>query len=162
MSVRIITTGGTFDKKYNELDGSLVFDGTHLPEMLSIAKNELGIKIEDLMAIDSLDMEEDHREKILKKCRSCKEDKIIITHGTDTMVETAKLLGEHVNDKVIVLTGAMVPYSFGKGDALFNLGCAFGLIQTLDKGVYITMNGKLFRWDGVRKNRELGKFEKIK
>ena len=107
-------------------------------------------------------MTDEDREKILQSCKDCEEDKIIITHGTDTMVETAQVLGKNIKDKTIVLVGAMIPYNQEKSDALFNLGCAVSAVQILPKGVYIAMNGKIFSWDNVRKNKELGLFESIK
>lgn len=162
MDIRVFATGGTFDKVYDPIKGDLTFKETHLNEMLNFVGSNLNVVIETVMLLDSLYMQEKDRKQILEKCKLCKEDKIIITHGTDTMIETAKLLGEQIKDKTIILTGAFVPYSFGKSDALFNLGCALGLIQTLDQGVYITMHGHLFRWDNVKKNEKVGKFETIK
>lgn len=162
MRLKILATGGTFDKIYNELDGSLIFKETHLNHILNDAKNKVDIEIETIMLIDSLYMEDHHRQEILNKCESCEEGRIVITHGTDTMVETAKLLGEEIKDKTIVLTGSMIPYSFVKSDAHFNLGCAIAYAQTLPKGVYITMHGKIFNYDNVKKNRETGEFETIK
>ena len=162
MKLKIFATGGTFDKIYNESDGSLVFKETHLNHILNDAKNKVDIEIETIMLIDSIYMEDHHRQKILNKCESCEEDRIVITHGTDTMVETAKLLGEEIKDKTIVLTGSMIPYSFVKSDAHFNLGCAIAYAQTLPKGVYIAMHGKIFNYDNVRKNKEFNEFETIK
>lgn len=162
MKLKIFVTGGTFDKVYNPLDGALTFDKTHLPEILHISTSTLDIDLETIFLIDSLDMGINHRQKISQKCKECLEDRIIITHGTDTMVETAKLLGTEINDKTIVLTGAMVPYSFGKTDALFNIGCAVAYAQTLPFGTYITMNGRYFEHDNVKKNKKTGEFETIK
>ena len=162
MRLKIFSTGGTLDKIYNSLYGTLAFDKTHLPEMLYISKSTLDIDLETIFLIDSLYMEISHRQKISQKCKDCLEDRIIITHGTDTMIETAKLLGTEINDKTIVLTGAMVPYSFGKTDALFNLGCAVAYVQTLPFGTYITMNGRYFKHDNVKKNKNTGEFETIK
>lgn len=162
MLVKIFATGGTFDKIYNELDGSLIFKETHLNHMLNDAKSKVDIEIETIMLIDSLYMKDHHRQEILNKCKSCKEDRIVITHGTDTIVETARLLGKEIKDKTIVLTGSMIPYSFVKSDAHFNLGCAIAFAQTLPKGVYIAMHGKYFTWDNVRKMKEIGEFETIK
>ena len=162
MKIRVFATGGTFDKIYNELDGSLIFKETHLNHMLNDAKSKVDAEIETIMLIDSLYMKDHHRQEILNKCKSCKEERIMITHGTDTMVETAKLLGEVIENKTIVLTGSMIPYSFVKSDAHFNLGCAIAFAQTLSKRVYITMHGKIFNWDNVRKNKETGEFETIK
>ncbi len=162
MKLKIFATGGTFDKVYNEADGSLIFRETHLNNILNDAKSKIDIEIETIMLVDSLYMEDRHRQEILDKCSSCKEDMIVITHGTDTMTETAKLLGEEIKGKTIVLTGAMVPYSFAKSDANFNLGCAIAFAQTLPKGTYITMHGKIFNHDNVRKNKETNEFEMIK
>ena len=153
MKLRIFATGGTFDKIYNQADGGLIFNETHLNKMLEDYKNKVDVDIETIMLIDSLDMTNNHRQEILNKCKSCKEDMIVITHGTDTMVDTAKLLGRKIKDKTIVLTGAMIPYSFVKSDAHFNLGCAMSLAQALPKGVYITMHGKVFDYDNVKKNK---------
>lgn len=162
MKLKIFATGGTFDKVYNEADGSMIFRETHLNNILSDAKSKIDIEIETIMLVDSLYMEDSHRKEILYKCRSCKEDNIVITHGTDTMVDTAKLLGEKIKGKTIVLTGAMIPYSFVKSDAHFNLGCAMAFAQILPKGVYVTMHGKVFNYDNVRKNKETKEFETIK
>lgn len=162
MKIKIFATGGTFDKIYNESDGNLIFKETHLNHMLNDAKSKVDVEIETIMLIDSLYMEDHHRQEILNKCKSCEEDRILITHGTDTMVETVKLLGEKIKDKTIVLTGSMIPYSFVKSDAHFNLGCAIAFAQTLPKGVYITMHGKIFNYDNIKKNRETGEFETIK
>ena len=162
MTIKIFATGGTFDKVYNPLGGTLTFDKTHLHEMLYVSRSRLDVDIETILLIDSLDMKFYHRQKILEKCRGCLEDRIVITHGTDTMVETARLLGSEIISKTIVLTGAMVPYSFVKTDALFNLGCAIAYAQIMQYGVYITINGKHFTWDNVRKNKETGEFETIK
>lgn len=162
MKLKIFATGGTFDKIYNELDGSLIFKETHLHHMLSDCKSKVNVEVETIILIDSLYMEDNHRQEILEKCSSCKEERIVITHGTDTIVETAKLLGEKIKDKTIVLTGAMIPYSFIKSDAQFNLGCAIAFAQTLPKGVYITMHGKIFNYDNVKKNKENHEFETIK
>lgn len=161
MSIRIFITGGTFDKEYNELNGKLFFEDTHLPEMLELGRCKLDVNIRTLMMIDSLEMTEEDRNIIAYNCLQCEEDKIVITHGTDTMVETAKLLAEKVNNKTIVLTGAMIPYKFGSSDGLFNLGAALAYVQTLPNGIYIAMNGEIFHWNNVRKNKELGLFEKL-
>lgn len=162
MGLKIFATGGTFDKVYNPLDGTLAFNKTHLPEMLYLSKSTLDIDLEVLFLIDSLDIGITHRQQISQKCRECLEDRIVITHGTDTMVETASLLGTEIKDKTIVLTGSMVPYSFGTTDALFNLGCAVAYVQTLPFGAYIAMNGRYFRHDNVKKNKKTGQFETIK
>ena len=162
MKLRIFATGGTFDKIYNQADGGLIFNETHLNKMLEDYKNKVDVDIETIMLIDSLDMTHNHRQEILNKCKSCKEDRIVITHGTSTMVETAKLLDGEIKNKTIVLTGAMVPYSLIKSDAHFNLGCALAFAQTLPNGVYIAMHGKIFNHDNVKKNKETNEFETIK
>lgn len=161
MPIKIIITGGTFDKKYDEITGKLYFKKTHVPEMLKLGRCRLDIQVHSVMMIDSLDMTEADRQLILANCKKSPEHKIVITHGTDTMVETAKILGESIKDKTIVLTGAMIPYAFGSSDGLFNLGSALSFVQALPHGVYIAMNGRYFTWDNVRKNREKGVFEEI-
>ena len=161
MAIRVFITGGTFDKEYNELDGKLFFQDTHLPEMLKLGRCNLDVEMRTLMMIDSLEMGVDERELIVFQCNKSDEDKIVITHGTDTMTETAKILAEKVKDKTVVLTGAMIPYKFGSSDGLFNLGSALAFVQTLPHGVYIAMNGKIFNWDNVRKNKQTGQFEEL-
>jgi L-asparaginase len=162
MQIRLYITGGTFDKEYNELNGKLFFEDTHVPEMLDLGRCKLDVNIRTLMMVDSLEMSEEDRNIIVHNCLQAEEDKIVITHGTDTMVETAKQLAEKVSGKTIILTGAMIPYKFGSSDGLFNLGAALAFVQTLPHGVYIAMNGKYFNWNNVRKNKELGLFETIK
>jgi L-asparaginase len=158
--VRILVTGGTFDKEYDELSGRLFFRDTHVPEMLRRGRCRLDTAVETLMMIDSLEMTDRDRARIVDRCRRSAERAIVITHGTDTMVETARALGRAaLDDKTIVLTGAMVPYAFGSSDGLFNLGSALSFAQVLPPGVYIAMNGMHFRWDRCRKNRETGVFE---
>lgn len=159
MAIRIFITGGTFDKEYNELDGSLFFKDTHLPEMLKLGRSKVQVEVRTLMMIDSLEMTDADRQMILEQCRNAKEDRIVITHGTDTMEQTAAVLGKSITGKTIVLTGAMVPYKFGSSDGLFNLGSALAFVQTLQPGVYIAMNGRYFTWDNVHKNRKTGEFE---
>jgi len=159
MTARIFITGGTFDKEYNELNGELFFRDTHIPKMLKIARSEVKVDIRTLMMIDSLDMVDTDRETIANNCKNTEEDQILITHGTDTMVETATVIADKVKDKTIVLTGAMVPYTFGSSDGLFNLGASLAAVQTLAHGVYICMNGKIFPYDRVKKNKKLGAFE---
>ncbi len=161
MSIRIFITGGTFDKEYNELDGTLFFQDTHLPEMLKLGRCNVEVDIRTLMMIDSLEMGLDEREQIVFQCNRADEDKIVITHGTDTMTETAAVLADKVKNKTIVITGAMIPYKFGSSDGLFNLGSALAFVQTLAPGVYIVMNGKYFNWDNVRKNKKSGQFEEL-
>jgi L-asparaginase len=161
MTIRILVTGGTFDKEYNEISGELFFKDSHLPELLQLGRCRVKTEVRTLMLIDSLEMTDADRQIILAHCQRSKEGRIIITHGTDTMAETAKLLGENIQDKTIVLTGAMIPFTFGSSDGLFNLGCAVGLVQALPHGVYVSMNGRVFNWDNVRKNRAIGDFEQI-
>ncbi len=162
MAIRIFITGGTFDKEYNELNGQLYFKDTHMHDLLELGRCRVSVEIRTLMMIDSLEMTEEDRNLIVHQCNSCEEDKIIITHGTDTMSETARVLARHVKNKTIVLTGAMIPIKFGSSDGLFNLGSALAFAQTLVPGVYVAMNGRYFNWDNVRKNRETGIFEEIK
>jgi L-asparaginase len=157
--IRIFVTGGTFDKEYNEIEGTLFFKDTHVSEMLNLGRCKVPFEIRTLMLVDSLEMTETDRQIILDHCRKCKEDRIVITHGTDTMAETAKVIGEAKLDKTIVLTGAMIPYKFGSSDGLFNMGSAFAFAQSLPAGVYVAMNGRYFSWDNVRKNRKTGQFE---
>ena len=162
--IRIFVTGGTFDKEYNELSGTLFFQDTHLPEMLRLGRSRVEVSIRTLMMVDSLDMTEADRALIVDQCRQTVETRIVITHGTDTMVETARALSAAfppAGGKTIVLTGAMIPYAFGSSDGLFNLGSALSFAQVLPPGVYIAMNGQHFQWDRVRKNRETGVFESL-
>ena len=159
MVVRIFVTGGTFDKEYDELEGRLYFRDSHLPEMLELGRCKVQVDIRTLMMIDSLEMTEIDRKIILDNCVKCKEDNVVITHGTDTMEETARVLGEAGISKTIVLTGAMVPFKFGSSDGLFNLGSALAFAQCLPQGVYVAMNGRYFQWDSVRKNKKTGEFE---
>ena len=161
MAVRIFVTGGTFDKEYNELNGELYFKNTHLQDLLEMGRNKVQVVITTLMLIDSLEMTEKDRQGILEQCIACEENKIIITHGTDTMAVTAKLLAENRMNKTIVLTGAMIPIKFGSSDGLFNLGGALAFVQTLPPGVYVAMNGRYFNWDNVRKNKQTGVFEEV-
>lgn len=161
MTIKIIVTGGTFDKEYDELTGKLFFKDTHIYEMLNLGRCRVKYKVKILMMIDSLFMTAKHRKQILDECLKSKESNIVITHGTDTMVETAKVLGKKIKNKTIVLTGAMVPYKFGSSDGMFNLGSAISFCQVLPPGVYIAMNGRYFNWYNVRKNRKKGEFEEI-
>ncbi|HET9983127.1 MAG TPA: asparaginase domain-containing protein [Longimicrobiales bacterium] len=161
MPIRVFATGGTFDKEYDELRGALFFRDTHVPEMLRLGRCRLDVSVRTLMMIDSLDMTDEDRATIVDHCRRCAETQIVITHGTDTMVETARALAAGVSGKTIVLTGAMVPYAFGSSDGLFNLGSALSFAQILPPGVYVAMNGRCFPWDDVRKNREAGVFEPL-
>jgi L-asparaginase len=161
MAIRIFVTGGTFDKEYNEIDGKLFFKDSHIGEILKLGRCKVDVVVTTLMMVDSLDMSEIDRFTIRDNCHRCSEDRILITHGTDTMVETARILGKAKIDKTIILTGAMIPFKFGSSDGLFNLGCAIGFVQALPKGVYIAMNGRIFSWDNVAKNRKLGEFEEL-
>lgn len=161
MNIQIFITGGTFDKEYDELNGSLYFKETHLYEMLQLGRSKLDLSITTLMMKDSLEFTEEDRKQIAEACINTSSDKIFITHGTDTMTITARYLSEHCNNKTIVLTGAMVPYKFGSSDGLFNLGSALAFVQVLPKGVYIAMNGKIFEANKVQKNKEKGEFEAI-
>jgi L-asparaginase len=162
MRIRIFVTGGTFDKAYNELEGKLFFKDSHLPEMLTLGRSRVEVDVRTLMMIDSLEMSDADRQLILDQCLRSPEERILITHGTDTMEVTARLLGSAVGGKTIVLTGAMVPYEFGSSDGLFNLGSALAFVQTLPPGVYIAMNGRCFTWDNVRKNKRTGTFEEVR
>jgi L-asparaginase len=162
--VRILVTGGTFDKEYNELAGALSFKSTHVPEMLRLGRNRVEVAVDQLMMIDSLDMTMADRARVVDSCRRAAETRIVVTHGTDTMVETARAIATAeppLEGKTIVLTGAMVPYAFGSSDGLFNLGSALSFVQALPPGVYVAMNGRCFSWDRVRKNRADGVFEAI-
>jgi L-asparaginase len=159
--IRIFVTGGTFDKTYDEIRGRLSFGDTHVPEMLRLGRARVPVSVRTLMMVDSLEMTDADRQVIVTNCVQCEEACIVITHGTDTMVETAAALAGGVGAKTIVLTGAMIPYAFGSSDGLFNLGSALSFVQILPPGVYIAMNGQHFVWDRVRKNRETGVFEAI-
>ncbi len=161
-TIRILITGGTIDKEYDPLTGELTFSKSHLSNILSQVRCKARFVLEEVMLKDSLQLRTKDREEILKRCVDCQENEIIVTHGTDTMVETSRVLGNYVKSKTVVLVGAMIPYAFGASDALFNLGCAFIAVQALHQGVYITMNGKIFSWDNVKKNKESGEFEKLK
>ncbi|HLK63939.1 MAG TPA: asparaginase domain-containing protein [Bryobacteraceae bacterium] len=159
--IQIFVTGGTFDKEYNELTGELFFQRTHIGDMLRLGRCHLDVQIDSLMMIDSLQMTDSDRQLILDRCLATGPDRIVITHGTDTMELTAALLGRAVSGKTIVLTGAMVPYTFGSSDGMFNLGTALAFVQTLAPGVYVAMNGRCLPWHSVTKNRERGIFEAV-
>ena len=164
MRIRILVTGGTFDKEYDELTGRLFFRDTHVQEMLRLGRARLELAVETVMMIDSLDMDDAGRATIVARCRDAAERAIVVTHGTDTMVETARALAAAFPadaGKTIVLTGAMIPYAFGSSDGLFNLGSALSFVQALPAGVYIAMNGRCFAWDHVSKNRQTGTFEEV-
>jgi len=161
MAIRIFLTGGTFDKEYNELDGTLFFKETHLPEILNLGRNRVPVEMRTLMMIDSLQMTDLDRDTIVHNVSRCEDEKIIITHGTDTMVTTAQAIAKEVTNKTVVLVGAMIPYKFGSSDGLFNMGAALAFVQTLPKGVFIAMNGRYFTYDNCVKNKKTGKFEEI-
>lgn len=158
-AIRLFVTGGTFDKEYDEIQGRLFFEDTHLPQMLELGRCRAEVHVRTLMMIDSLEMTEADRLLIAHNCAEAPETHVVITHGTDTMVDTARVLAERVQGKTIVLTGAMIPIAFGSSDGLFNLGGAITAVQVLPPGVYVTMNGRIFDWDKVSKNRSTGVFE---
>ncbi len=160
-NVRIFVTGGTFDKEYNELNGQLFFKDTHIQEILKLGRCKVDMSIRTLMLVDSLEMTDTDRNIIVESCKRAEEDRIVITHGTDTMTVTAKVLASTITNKTIVITGAMIPYKFGSSDGLFNLGSALAFAQTLPHGVYVAMNGRYFNWDNVKKNRQTGFFEEM-
>ncbi len=159
----VFVTGGTFDKEYNMINGELFFQNTHLHEMFKVGRCNLSMTIRTIMMIDSLEMTDEDRKLIVHNCKKAKKNKIIITHGTDTIVETAAVLAaENIEDKTIVLTGAMIPYAFGSSsDGFFNLGSSLAFVQTLPSGVYVAMNGRYFNWNNVRKNKQTGFFEEV-
>jgi L-asparaginase len=160
--IRVLVSGGTFDKEYDELSGRLFFRDTHLPEMLRLGRCRLDVELETVMMIDSLELDAAGRARIVARARDCAERCIVVTHGTDTMCETARALADaHLEAKTVVLTGAMVPYAFGSSDGLFNLGSALSFVQVLPAGVYVAMNGQHFAWDRVRKNKATGVFEAL-
>ena len=157
--IRILVTGGTFDKQYDEIHAQLHFTESQLPEMLRLGRCRVEVAIRTVMLIDSLDMTDADRDALVQNCLQAPESQIVITHGTDTMVETARVLARVVDRKTVVLTGAMIPYAFGSSDGMFNLGSALSFVQVLPPGVYVAMNGRYFHWDRVRKNRQTGVFE---
>jgi L-asparaginase len=161
MAIRILVCGGTFDKQYDEITGRLFFKDTHVPEMLRLGRSRVDVHVETLMMIDSLEMTAEQRQQIAAHCQECAEMRLVITHGTDTMVETARTLANATAGKTIVLTGAMIPYAFGSSDGMFNLGSAVSFAQVLPAGVYVAMNGTAFPWNRVRKNRQSGVFEPV-
>jgi len=161
MPVRILITGGTFDKEYDEITGKLYFKDTHMREILDLGRSKLEVKIRTLMLLDSLEMTDHDRDVILDNCRRVSENQIVITHGTDTMTETGKVIANAKLEKTIILTGAMIPYKFGSSDGLFNFGGALAFAQALPYGVYIAMNGRYFDWNKVEKNKKTGVFEEL-
>ena len=161
MSIRLFITGGTFDKEYNMLNGQLYFKDTHLHDLLSLGRCTVPVEIRTLMMVDSLEMTDEDRDLIAHQCDQCEEEHIVITHGTDTMDKTAKVLARKIKNKTIVITGAMIPIKFGSSDGLFNLGSAIAFAQSLPHGVFVAMNGRFFNWDNVRKNKQTGVFEEL-
>jgi len=163
MAILILVTGGTFDKRYDEVAGRLDFAETHVPRMLELGRCRIEVEVRTAMMVDSLDMSEADRLFVAQQCARAAESRIVVTHGTDTMVETATALARELagSGKTVVLTGAMVPFAFGSSDGLFNLGSALSFVQVLPAGVYVAMNGRYFPWDDCRKNRKLGVFERI-
>ena len=161
MPVRILITGGTFDKEYDEITGKLYFKDTHMREILDLGRSKLEVKIRTLMLLDSLEMTDHDRDVILDNCRRVSENQIVITHGTDTMTETGRVVANAKLEKTIILTGAMIPYKFGSSDGLFNFGGALAFAQALPRGVYIAMNGRYFDWNKVEKNKKTGVFEEL-
>ncbi len=159
--IKIFVTGGTFDKDYDEKNGKLFFKETHMSEILELGRSKVKVDIETLMMIDSLDMTDKERNKIVQNCINAEERQIIITHGTDTMTKTAKKIGEEKLPKTIVITGAMIPYKFGTSDGLFNIASALAYVQTLPNGVYVAMNGRVFECNKVKKNIDTGIFEEV-
>ena len=160
--IQIFITGGTFDKSYNHISGDLFFEKTHIPEMLKRSKSRLNVEVKTLMMIDSLEMTENDINKIIKECKDSKSKRIVITHGTDTMVNTAGKIAKKIDDKTIVLTGAMIPYAFGSSsDGFSNLGSALSFVQTLETGIYIAMNGQYFKYNNVIKDKEKGYFKSL-
>lgn len=159
MTLRIIATGGTFDKHYNELNGILGFSDSHLPEVIARSRMTIPVALQIVSMLDSLEMQDADRQAVLAACQAAGETALVIVHGTDTMRETAEVLGAALSDKTIVFTGAMIPYEIANSDALFNFGFACGVAQTLSPGVYVAMNGQIFTWDKVTKNRAAGVFQ---
>jgi L-asparaginase len=161
MAIRLFVTGGTFDKEYNELNGQLFFKDSQINEILKLGRCRLDLNVTTLMLMDSLDMTDEHRDIILESCQKCEENKIVISHGTDTMTETAKFLSEKIPGKTVVITGAMIPYKFGSSDGLFNMGSALAFVQSLPAGIYIAMNGRYYDWNNCKKNKQTGFFEEL-
>lgn len=159
MKIKFLVTGGTIDARYNYLKAVVDYDKTHIEDILNQGRSRADVDLEQLMLVDSGNITEEQRQQILEKCNDVGSDKIVITHGTDTLVKTAQFLGENIQSKTIVLVGSMIPYAFKGSDALFNLGAAITAVQILDKGVFITMNGKVFTWDNVQKNFDIGEFQ---
>ncbi len=161
MRIRLLVTGGTFDKEYNEITGDLFFKSTHVPEILEDGRCALDVTVTELMMVDSKDMDDEHRMAILREVLLADEDRIVITHGTDGMVETALYLAGRGLDKSVVITGAIIPFAFGISDSPFNLGSALAFVQVVPPGVYVVMNGRLFEANNVRKEVETGTFQLV-
>ena len=161
MSIRLLITGGTIDKAYNLHNGELHFVDTHIPDILAEGRCRADIAIETLLLKDSLEMTDGDRERIAEACLRSTESRLLITHGTDTLTETADYLQARVEGKTVVLVGAMVPWVFRNSDAAFNLGAAVSAVQCLPQGVHVVMNGRIFAAGAVRKNREEGVFEPV-
>jgi L-asparaginase len=161
MAIKLFVTGGTFDKEYNELTGQLFFKDSHINEILKLGRSRLDMNVRTLMLIDSLEMTDTDRGIILENCLNCIENKIVITHGTDTMTETANYLSNKIPGKTVVITGAMIPYKFGSSDGLFNMGSALAFVQSLPAGIYIAMNGRYYDWNNCKKNKQTGFFEEL-
>lgn len=162
MTLHLIAAGGTLDKHYDEIAGKLTFGASHLPAIIARARLTADVTLEQLPLLDSLDMQDIDRRRVLTACENASAKAIVIVHGTDTMHETGAVLGKAALEKTIVLTGAMIPYAIDNSDALFNLGYAFGVAQLLPPGVYVAMNGQVFDWDNVQKNRVAGVFETVR
>jgi L-asparaginase len=160
MTTRVIATGGTFDKHYDEISGNLGFTNSSLAAVIGRSRITAPVQLEELPLLDSLDMQDMDRQRILSSCRQAAEQHIVIVHGTDTMRETAEVLGRAGLGKTVVLTGAMIPYEIANSDALFNFGFAFGVAQTLAPDVYVAMNGQVFKWDAVHKDKAAGVFRR--
>ena len=158
--IAVLVTGGTIDGAYDALKGRLCYNLTHIPAMLERGRARIPARIEVLMLKESLDLTAADRQTIADACRQAGEQRIVLTHGTDTMVQTACFLAEALSGKTVVLTGAMIPYQVRGSDALFNLGSALAFAQVLPPGIYVAMHGQCFPWNAVTKNRERGVFER--
>lgn len=159
--IRIISTGGTFEKIYNPLTGALEFASSHLDTIAERVRLNPPFATQTLMLMDSLEMQDEHRARIAQAVKQSPESRIVIVHGTDTMALTARHLWAVAPTKTVVLTGAMVPYAIKASDALFNLGVAVCAARLATPGVYVAMNGQVFAGDAVRKDREAGRFETV-
>jgi L-asparaginase len=158
--IQILTTGGTIDKVYFDANSKFEIGESLLPELLRESNIHDGYAIRELMRKDSLELTDDDRATIMEAVRASDCSRILITHGTDTMAQTAQAL-RPLTDRTIVLTGAMQPARMRRTDAIFNIGFAWAAAQLLPPGVYIAMNGEVFEAGAVRKNLEAQKFERI-